>query len=74
MRCSSTWLEALETLDARERRILEMRFGLGDEDEHTLEQVGQVFSLSRERVRQIEKKALQRLRHPSWRHLEDHVC
>ncbi len=66
--------EALESLDARERRILEMRFGLNDEDEHTLEQVGQVFSLSRERVRQIEKKALQRLRHPQWRAiLEDHV-
>ena len=66
--------EALEALDAREKRILEMRFGLNDEDEHTLEQVGQVFSLSRERVRQIEKKALQRLRHPQWRAvLEDHV-
>ena len=65
--------EALEALDARERRILEMRFGLNDEDEHTLEEVGQVFHLSRERVRQIEKKALQRLRHPNWRHLEDHV-
>ncbi len=66
--------EALEALDERERRILEMRFGLNDEDEHTLEQVGQVFNLSRERVRQIEKKALQRLRHPQWRAvLEDHV-
>ncbi|RJX29523.1 MAG: sigma-70 family RNA polymerase sigma factor [Desulfarculus sp.] len=66
--------EALDSLDARERRILEMRFGLGDEDEHTLEEVGQVFNLSRERVRQIEKKALQRLRHPQWRAvLEDHV-
>ncbi|MCF8064883.1 MAG: sigma-70 family RNA polymerase sigma factor [Desulfarculaceae bacterium] len=66
--------EALESLDAREKRILQMRFGRGDEDEHTLEQVGQVFGLSRERVRQIEKKALQRLRHPQWRAvLEDHV-
>lgn len=65
---------ALEALDPRERRILEMRFGLGTEDEHTLEEVGQVFKLSRERVRQIEKKALQRLRHPQWRSLlEDHV-
>ncbi len=65
---------ALESLDAREQRILAMRFGLGDEDEHTLEEVGQVFGLSRERVRQIEKKALQRLRHPQWRSiLEDHV-
>jgi RNA polymerase primary sigma factor len=66
--------EALDALDHRERRILEMRFGLGEEDEHTLEEVGQVFNLSRERVRQIEKKALQRLRHPQWRCLlEDHV-
>ncbi|CAO0823610.1 RNA polymerase sigma factor [Desulfarculales bacterium] len=66
--------EALDALDARERRILEMRFGLGDEDQHTLEEVGQVFNLSRERVRQIEKKALQRLRHPQWRCLlVDHV-
>ncbi|MCF8034178.1 MAG: sigma-70 family RNA polymerase sigma factor [Desulfarculaceae bacterium] len=66
--------EALQSLDDREKRILQMRFGLGDEDEHTLEQVGQVFGLSRERVRQIEKKALQRLRHPQWRAvLEDHV-
>ena len=65
---------ALDALDPRERKILEMRFGLGDEDEHTLEEVGQVFNLSRERVRQIEKKALQRLRHPQWRCLlEDHV-
>jgi RNA polymerase primary sigma factor len=65
---------ALDALDPRERRILEMRFGLGSEDEHTLEEVGQVFKLSRERVRQIEKKALQRLRHPQWRSLlEDHV-
>ncbi|MFZ5587573.1 MAG: sigma-70 family RNA polymerase sigma factor [Thermodesulfobacteriota bacterium] len=65
---------ALEALDPRERKILEMRFGLGEEDEHTLEEVGQVFNLSRERVRQIEKKALQRLRHPQWRCLlEDHV-
>jgi RNA polymerase primary sigma factor len=67
--------DALEALDPRERRILEMRFGLNDEDEHTLEQVGKVFQLSRERVRQIEKKALQRLRHPQWRTiLEDHIC
>ncbi|KIX14507.1 sigma-70 family RNA polymerase sigma factor [Dethiosulfatarculus sandiegensis] len=66
--------EALEGLDARERKILEMRFGLGNQDEHTLEQVGKVFALSRERVRQIEKKALQRLRHPQWRNiLEEHV-
>jgi len=66
--------KALNALDPRERRILEMRFGLGDEDEHTLEEVGLVFNLSRERVRQIEKKALERLRHPQWRNLlEDHI-
>ena len=65
--------EALKSLDERERRILEMRFGLGDEDEHTLEEVGQVFHLSRERVRQIEKKALARLRNSQWKGLQDHI-
>jgi RNA polymerase primary sigma factor len=66
--------EALESLDPRERRILELRFGLGNEDEHTLEEVGQVFKLSRERIRQIEQKALQRFRQPRWRDLlGDHL-
>jgi RNA polymerase primary sigma factor len=61
-------------LDPRERRILELRFGLGNEDEHTLEEVGQVFKLSRERIRQIEQKALQRFRQPRWRDLlGDHL-
>jgi RNA polymerase primary sigma factor len=56
---------ALGTLSSREQRILRMRFGIGGKDEHTLEEVGQVFGVTRERIRQIEAKALGRLRHPS---------
>jgi RNA polymerase primary sigma factor len=56
--------EVLSTLTPREARILEMRFGLGDGNEYTLEEVGQKFGLTRERIRQIEGKALRRLRHP----------
>lgn len=55
----------LKTLNEREQRILEMRFGLNNENTHTLEQVGQVFGLTRERIRQIEAKALRKLRLPS---------
>lgn len=55
----------LKTLNEREQRILEMRFGLNNEKTHTLEQVGQVFGLTRERIRQIEAKALRKLRLPS---------
>jgi RNA polymerase primary sigma factor len=57
--------EALEELPAREQRILRMRFGIGGSAEHTLEEVGKVFGLTRERIRQIEAKALEKLRHPS---------
>ncbi len=53
---------ALESLDARERTILTMRFGLGNEATSTLEKVGQALNISRERVRQLEKRALKRLR------------
>jgi len=56
---------ALSTLTPREERILRMRFGIGERDEHTLEEVGQVFQVTRERIRQIEAKALSKLRHPS---------
>jgi len=56
--------EVLSTLTPREARILEMRFGLGDGNAYTLEEVGQKFGLTRERIRQIEGKALRRLRHP----------
>jgi RNA polymerase primary sigma factor len=55
----------LKTLTPREERIIKMRFGLDDGSEHTLEEVGQVFAVTRERIRQIEAKALRKLRHPS---------
>jgi RNA polymerase primary sigma factor len=55
----------LKTLTPREERVIKMRFGLEDGSEHTLEQVGQTFALTRERIRQIEAKALRKLRHPS---------
>jgi len=56
---------ALNSLTERERKILTMRFGIKDETPHTLEEVGNVFRVTRERVRQIEAKALRKLRHPS---------
>ena len=56
--------EALEELTPRERRILRMRFGIGDTTDHTLEEVGKEFGVTRERIRQIEAKALAKLRHP----------
>ena len=55
----------LKTLTPREETIIKMRFGVGDGSEHTLEEVGQRFAVTRERIRQIEAKALQKLRHPS---------
>ncbi len=55
----------LETLTDREEQVIRMRFGIGDGSEHTLEEVGQRFSVTRERIRQIEAKALRKLRHPS---------
>ena len=55
----------LETLTPREEQVIRMRFGIGDGSEHTLEEVGQRFSVTRERIRQIEAKALRKLRHPS---------
>jgi len=55
----------LRTLTAREERVIKMRFGLEDGSEHTLEEVGQSFAVTRERIRQIEAKALRKLRHPS---------
>ena len=58
----------LKTLSPREERIIKMRFGLDDGSEHTLEEVGQVFCVTRERIRQIEAKALRKLRHPSRSH------
>jgi RNA polymerase primary sigma factor len=55
----------LKTLTPREEKIIKMRFGLDDGSEHTLEEVGQSFAVTRERIRQIEAKALRKLRHPS---------
>ena len=57
--------QLLKTLTPREERVIKMRFGLGDGSEHTLEEVGQSFAVTRERIRQIEAKALRKLRHPS---------
>ncbi len=57
--------EVLKTLSPREEKIVKMRFGLQDGSEHTLEEVGQYFAVTRERIRQIEAKALRKLRHPS---------
>ena len=55
----------LHTLTPREEKIMKMRFGLEDGSEHTLEEVGRAFAVTRERIRQIEAKALRKLRHPS---------
>ena len=54
----------LSTLDKREEKILRMRFGIGEKHDHTLEEVGQDFNVTRERIRQIEEKALRKLKHP----------
>jgi RNA polymerase primary sigma factor len=55
----------LASLTPREERIVRMRFGLGMNSDHTLEEVGQQFSVTRERIRQIEAKAIRKLKHPS---------
>jgi len=57
--------KALATLTPREEKVLRMRFGIGESSDHTLEEVGQSFDVTRERIRQIEAKALRKLRHPS---------
>ena len=57
--------EILASLTAREAKVLRMRFGIGMNSDHTLEEVGQQFSVTRERIRQIEAKALRKLKHPT---------
>jgi len=65
---------ALAALTDREREVLELRYGLNDGKDHTLEEVGQHFSVTRERIRQIEAKALRKLRHPTRsRDLRDYL-
>jgi RNA polymerase primary sigma factor len=64
----------LSTLSPREARILRLRFGLQDGHRYTLEQIGDKFGVTRERIRQIEQRALQRLRHPRCsRRLKDYL-
>ena len=65
---------ALEGLSDRERQVLELRFGLTDGKDHTLEEVSRYFNVTRERIRQIEAKALRKLRHPARsRSLKDYL-
>ena len=66
-------VEVLSTLTEREQKVLRLRFGLDDGRARTLEEVGKEFSVTRERIRQIEAKALRKLRHPSRRKLKDYL-
>ena len=66
--------EVLGSLDEREAKVLSLRFGLMGETPKTLEEVGKIFNVTRERIRQIEAKALRKLRHPSRRKkLQDYL-
>jgi RNA polymerase primary sigma factor len=66
--------DVLDTLTPREQRVLRLRFGLDDGRSRTLEEVGREFKVSRERIRQIEAKALRKLRHPTRsRRLKDYL-
>jgi RNA polymerase primary sigma factor len=58
-------MQVLSTLTPREEQVLKLRFGIGERSDHTLEEVGGRFSVTRERIRQIESKALRKLRHPT---------
>jgi RNA polymerase primary sigma factor len=67
-------LEAISSLSEREQEVLKMRFGLVDGRYHTLEEVGQYYNVTRERIRQIESKAIRKLRHPTrGHHLRDYL-
>ena len=56
--------DILKTLSPKEEKVIRMRFGIGEKSDHTLEEVGQDFEVTRERIRQIEAKALRKLQHP----------
>ena len=60
-----TTTKVLSSLSPREERVLRMRFGIGVNNDHTLEEVGKEFDVTRERIRQIEAKAIRKLRHPA---------
>ena len=62
---NETTLQVLKSLTPREEKVLKMRFGIGERRDHTLEEIGQDFDVTRERIRQIEAKALRKLRHPT---------
>lgn len=65
---------ALDSLTPREQKVLKMRFGIGERQDYTLEEVGKVLGVTRERVRQIEAKAIRRLRHPTRAKLLKAFC
>src|SRR3990172_3382951 len=65
---------AMDTLTPREQKVLKMRFGIGERQDYTLEEVGEVLGVTRERVRQIEAKAIRRLRHPTRAKLLKGFC
>ena len=65
MNLSQQTRKVLATLTPREEKVLRMRFGIGEKADHTLEEVGKDFAVTRERIRQIEAKALRKLRHPT---------
>ena len=65
LRCLEQLIDVLDTLTPREEKVLRLRFGLDDGRARTLEEVGKEFNVTRERIRQIEAKALRKLRHPS---------
>ena len=72
---SEALTEILGTLTEREADVLKMRFGMYDGRTHTLEEVGQIFGVTRERIRQIENKAIRKLRHPSRaKKIKDFYC
>ena len=74
MDCYNKLLSVLDELSPRERKVIQLRFGMGAKHEHTLQEIGQKFNLTRERIRQIERDALKKLKNPKRaRKLKDYV-